>query len=213
MRDPQEALAALRREAEACRRCDLWRHAGRLVFGEGPVPARIVLVGEQPGEVEDRTGRPFVGPAGRLLDRALAEAGLDRARLYVTNAVKHFKFTSRGRRRFHTRPDAGEIAACRPWLLREIEIVDPEIVALLGATAARALLGRTVAVTRLRGRFRPWQGRTLFFTVHPSSVLRVEDPEAQARAFAALRDDLARLAAGPGDVGGETAPVQPRLFG
>ncbi len=208
------ALEALRREAEACRRCDLWRDATQLVFGEGPVDAPAMLVGEQPGDVEDRTGRPFVGPAGRVLERALGEVGLERSKLYITNAVKHFKFTDRGRRRIHLKPDSGEVEACRVWLLREIEIVDPPVIAALGATALRALLGRATAVTRLRGRFLPFEGRELFVTVHPSSILRIEDEAAQAAAYAAFRADLERLAARlRGEGPGAREPVQGRLFG
>ena len=208
------ALEALRREAEACRRCDLWRDATQLVFGEGPVDAPAMLVGEQPGDVEDRTGRPFVGPAGRVLERALGEVGLERSKLYITNAVKHFKFTDRGRRRIHLKPDSGEVEACRVWLLREIEIVDPPVIAALGATALRALLGRAMAVTRLRGRFLPFEGRELFVTVHPSSILRIEDEAAQAAAYAAFRADLERLAARlRGEGPGAREPVQGRLFG
>lgn len=208
------ALEALRREAESCRRCDLWRDATQLVFGEGPVDAPAMLVGEQPGDVEDRKGRPFVGPAGRVLDRALAEVGLERERLYITNAVKHFKFASRGRRRIHQKPDAGEIEACRVWLLREIGIVDPPVIGALGATALRALTGRVMAVTRLRGRFLPWEGRELFVTVHPSSILRIEDEAAQERAYAAFRDDLAKLAARlRNEPPGPTTPARRSPFG
>ena len=178
--------------AAACTGCDLYRHAGRTVFGRGPADARVVLVGEQPGDQEDRQGAPFVGPAGEVLDRALAEVGLARDRLYVTNAVKHFKFVPRGKRRIHQTPAAADLAACRPWIEAELAALEPEILVCLGATASRTLLGPAFRLMRDHGRFVPtsWAARTIA-TIHPSAVLRGEDEPAQARLYAMLRDDLA----------------------
>lgn len=173
------AWAALRDEAAHCRRCDLYRRATQTVFGEGPADAAMLFVGEQPGDQEDVAGRPFVGPAGRLFDRALADAGVDRRRTYVTNAVKHFKFVARGRRRIHDRPDAGEIAACRWWLRQELELVRPAVTVALGATAARALFGKAVTISALRGRGHVLDGAgETWVTVHPSFLLRVRDDRA-----------------------------------
>lgn len=172
---------------------------GRVVTGEGPAPAAIALVGEQPGDEEDRQGRPFVGPAGRLLDRALGEAGIDRRRVYVTNAVKRFNFLERGKRRLHRKPNGGEISHERWWLERELAFVQPEVVVALGATAGLALAGRRVAVTRERGplAFGRWRG---YLTVHPSYLLRLPDEAARAAAYEAFVADLAsvRQLAGPG---------------
>lgn len=174
-----------------CRRCDLWRRATQGVAGEGPAAAVLMLVGEQPGDQEDTAGRPFVGPAGRLLDRALAEAGVEREDCYVTNAVKHFKFTPRGKRRIHARPDAGEIDACRWWLDHEIRLVRPRAVIALGASAGRAAFGRNVTVAKARGRAVPLKSGALgLLTVHPSYLLRLRAPEDKERAFAALVEDL-----------------------
>ncbi len=174
-------LATLRHQAAACTRCPLHGPATQTVFGEGPADARLMIVGEQPGDQEDRHGRPFVGPAGQLLDQCLAEAGIDRSRAYVTNAVKHFKFEPRGRRRIHSSPNPQEIAACRWWLDREIEEVDPALILMLGASAARSFLGRPVTVGRERGRPIPLGGdRIGFLTVHPSFLLRIDNPEAAA---------------------------------
>jgi probable DNA metabolism protein len=174
--------SALRDEAAQCTRCPLHRPATQTVFGEGPVDAPLMLVGEQPGDQEDLAGRPFVGPAGQLLDAALAEAGVDRASAYLTNAVKHFKFEPRGRRRIHARPDAGEITACRWWLDQELLVVRPRVVVALGATAARALLGRAVTLTRERDRPHPLpSGAELWITVHPSYLLRLPDPALAAQ--------------------------------
>ena len=177
--------------AARCTGCDLYRHASRTVFGKGPADARVVLVGEQPGDQEDRQGAPFVGPAGEVFDRALAEVGLARERLYVTNAVKHFKFVPRGKRRIHQTPVADDIAACRPWIEAELTLIKPEILVCLGATASRALLGPAFRLMRDRGRFldTPWARRTIA-TLHPSAVLRGEDEAAQGRLYAMLRDDL-----------------------
>ena len=185
------AWAALREEAAGCTRCHLFRHATRTVFGEGPVDARLMLVGEQPGDQEDLVGRPFVGPAGQMLDRALGEAGIDRARTYVTNAVKHFKFLPRGKRRLHQKPDGPEIEACRWWLDRERLLVRPAVTVALGATAARALIGKVVTITATRGRPIPLpDGGDGWVTIHPSYLLRIEDKAAAAREYARFVEDL-----------------------
>ncbi len=188
-------LDELRAAATRCTGCDLYRHATQTVFGRGPTDARIALVGEQPGDQEDLKGAPFVGPAGDVLDRALAEAGLARERLYVTNAVKHFKFIERGKRRIHQTPRQAEIAACRPWLEAEIGVIKPEILVCLGATAARAIFGLDFRLLKQRGQFFPtrWAPKTLA-TLHPSAVLRGEDDAAQAHLYGMLLEDL-RLAA------------------
>ena len=188
-------LAELREAATRCTGCELYRQATQTVFGRGPADARIVLVGEQPGDQEDLKGAPFVGPAGEVLDRALAEAGLARDRLYVTNAVKHFKFIERGKRRIHQTPRLPELAACRPWLEAELAVVKPEVLVCLGATAAHALLGPDFRLMRERGRVLTsrWAPKTVA-TLHPSAVLRGEDEPAQARLYQILVDDL-RLAA------------------
>ena len=168
----------VRDEALACRACPLWEPAGDTVFGEGPVPARIMLVGEQPGDQEDRQTRPFVGPAGKVLDDALAEADLDRADLYVTNAVKHFKFVERGKRRIHQTPTAGEAKACHPWLRAELDLVHPELLVLLGATAAKAVLGSKFRLTQHRGEAVPSDAApSVIATIHPSAVLRAESAQ------------------------------------
>ena len=188
-------LGDLAAAAARCTGCDLYRHASRTVFGKGPADARVAMVGEQPGDQEDRQGAPFVGPAGEVFDRALAEAGLPRERLYVTNAVKHFKFVARGKRRIHQTPAAADIAACRPWVEAELALLEPEILVCLGATASRALLGPAFRLMRDRGRFvdSPWAPRTIA-TLHPSAVLRGEDEAAQGRLYALLRDDLRLVA-------------------
>jgi DNA polymerase len=188
---PTRELRKLRDAAGNCTACPLYRNATQTVFGEGPRDADVVLVGEQPGDEEDRVGRPFVGPAGRLLDRALAEAGIARERCWVTNAVKHFKWTARGARRIHAKPTSREIAACRPWLEAELASLAPSTLVCLGATAAAAVLGPSVRVMRDRGRpltssFAP---RT-FVTIHPSAILRARDDEARRTEFARLVDDL-----------------------
>jgi uracil-DNA glycosylase len=183
--------------AQACRGCGLYQHATQAVFGEGPVPAPLMIVGEQPGDREDIAGHPFVGPAGRLLDTALSAAGIDRSSVYVTNAVKHFKWKRRSpgdKRRLHDRPDAYETRACRPWLEAEIAAVSPRLVVLLGATAAQAMLGSSARVTRLRGKPLPPAkpgGPALLVTIHPSAVLRADDREAE---LAALVADLTAAA-------------------
>jgi DNA polymerase len=184
-------LASVREAAAGCRACRLWRDATQTVFGEGTRRAELMLVGEQPGDREDLAGRPFVGPAGRLLDRALEEAGIDRRRAYLTNAVKHFKFQRRGKRRIHKRPAADEIAACRPWLNAEIALVKPTILMCLGATAAQALLGRTFRVTHHRGEFVPSDLAPLVTaTIHPSAILRAADEASRDVEFARFVEDL-----------------------
>ncbi|MDT7951838.1 MAG: UdgX family uracil-DNA binding protein [Acetobacteraceae bacterium] len=184
-------LAAAAAEAESCRRCDLWQPATQVVFGEGPQDARIMMIGEQPGDQEDLAGRPFVGPAGQLLDRAMEEAGLDRSQVYVTNAVKHFKFEPRGKRRIHAKPGTSEITACRFWLEIERAAVAPALTVMLGASAAHAVLGRTVTISRERGRPIPLTGNAQgFVTVHPSYLLRLPDPAAKEREYAAFVADL-----------------------
>jgi len=191
-------LDSLRRTAATCKACDLWKNATQTVFGEGSERARTVMVGEQPGDREDLAGHPFVGPAGALLDKALAEAGIDRDEVYVTNAVKHFKWTpaERGKRRIHKKPRYSEIQACRPWLDAELQIVKPEVLVCLGATAAQALLGRDFSVSRRRGELvesplAPY----VMATVHPSSVLRAVDDESRHAQYAAFVEDMKKIAA------------------
>jgi DNA polymerase len=192
---PDPTLSELREAAESCTGCPLYRNATQTVFGAGPAKARLMLVGEQPGDVEDLEGLPFVGPAGRLLDRALAEAGIDRARVYVTNAVKHFKWVQRGKRRLHSKPGAREIQACYPWLEAEIATLKPQIIVCLGATAAQALLGRTFRVSQRRGEFiaSPLAPHVMA-TIHPSSLLRAPDPETRAREFTRFIAELRKVA-------------------
>jgi uracil-DNA glycosylase len=174
----KRSLPALRTAVQTCRGCTLYRDATQAVFGEGSVASRVVLIGEVPGDREDLAGKPFVGPSGRLLDDALALAGIPRGEVYVTNAVKHFKFTQRGKRRLHAKPSRYEIAACKPWLASELEVIEPDIVVVLGATAAQALLGSAFRVTTARGHVLETQlARWTFATVHPSSVLRAPDDE------------------------------------
>jgi DNA polymerase len=189
------SLTGLRRAARGCTACPLWRTGTQTVFGEGLKRARLMLVGEQPGDREDIAGRPFVGPAGRLLDDALVEAGIERADAYLTNAVKHFKWEPRGKRRIHQKPNRSEISACRPWLEAELAVVAPEVLVCLGATAAQALLGREVRVTRDRGRLlESTLAPAALATVHPSSILRAPDEAARRSERAAFVDDL-RVAA------------------
>ncbi len=186
-----QSLVSLAAEAAGCTRCPLYRDATQTVFGEGGGEATIVLVGEQPGDQEDRAGRPFVGPAGRILDEALTAAGIDRALTYVTNAVKHFKFEPRGKRRLHKRPNQGEVQACRWWLDRELALIRPRLVVALGATAAHALMGKAVTLGRLRGRPTGFAGGYAgLITVHPSSILRMPDEAARHAAFDAFAADL-----------------------
>jgi uracil-DNA glycosylase len=183
-------LEVIRREAQACTRCPLYGPATQLVFGEGAADASIVFVGEQPGDQEDLAGRPFVGPAGQVFDRALAAAGIARKDVYVTGAVKHFKFKPRGKRRIHSKPGRTEVASCRHWLDREIAAIRPRLVVALGATAALSLAGRPVAVTKERGSIRQLRGRPVLVTIHPSYVLRLTDAKAAARAYDDLVSDF-----------------------
>lgn len=184
------SLPALRKAAAGCTACDLYKTGTQTVFGEGLKSARALFLGEQPGDQEDKAGRPFVGPAGKLLDRALEEAGIDRDKVYVTNVVKHFKWVARGKRRLHQKPDAREQAACRPWLLAELEVLEPELIVCLGATAAQALLGKTFRVTKQRGEVLTHELGRILATVHPSSILRAPDDEARARETALFVKDL-----------------------
>jgi DNA polymerase len=187
-------LARVRADAANCRACHLWKHATQTVFGEGKA-ARLMFVGEQPGNEEDLQGRPFVGPAGRLLDQALSEAGIDRSQTYITNVVKHFKFEERGKRRIHKKPNSAEVSACFSWLETEIALVKPDVVVALGATAAQALLGSTFRVTQHRGEFlkSKFVAARVMATVHPSSLLRAPDPETRRREYRRLVQDLSRL--------------------
>jgi len=191
----QPSLPTLKEAAATCRACDLWQTGTQTVFGEGQPRAKAMLIGEQPGDVEDVAGRPFVGPAGKLLDTALERAGIDRSKVYVTNVVKHFKWEPRGKRRIHSTPDFEEITACRPWLDAEIEVLKPEIIVCLGATAAQALLGRQFRVTRQRGEFIPSPlASTVMATVHPSSILRAPDDEARRVQLESFILDLKKVA-------------------
>ena len=190
-RRPNDRLDSLRREAASCRACPLWKKATQTVFGEGPPNAEILLVGEQPGDREDIQGRPFVGPAGLLLDRALSEAGVDRGRVYVTNAVKHFKFEPRGKRRLHKRPNASEIKICRRWLLDEIEAIGPRLIIALGATAAQSLAGRVIPIQSNRGAVLDLaNGLRVLVTIHPSALLRLQDEEEKRSGYASFVNDL-----------------------
>ncbi|HVW33713.1 MAG TPA: UdgX family uracil-DNA binding protein [Acidimicrobiia bacterium] len=195
MAPTRTTLADLVAEAAGCRACDLWRNATQTVFGAGSATARIVMVGEQPGDQEDRAGEPFVGPAGRVLDRALAEAGIERDDVYVTNAVKHFKWTPKGRRRIHQKPTAREMAACRPWLEGELAATDPAVLVLLGATAGQAVFGSKFRVGQARGRRLEHDGRTVIATIHPSAVLRAPSGADRDEAYAGLVADLRRARA------------------
>lgn len=183
----RKTLAALRRAARDCQGCDLYRNATQTVFGEGSTHARLILVGEQPGDREDIEGHPFVGPAGRLLDEALIESGIDRDEVYVTNAVKHFKWTERGKRRLHKKPSSREISACRPWLSSEIEVLHPQGLICLGATASQALLGAAFRLTRRRGELMKTDlAGWIMATYHPSAVLRAPDEKRRHQ----MRDEL-----------------------
>jgi uracil-DNA glycosylase len=188
-------LRNLREAAAGCRACPLWKRGTQTVFGAGRRSAKVMLVGEQPGDREDREGKPFVGPAGRVLDEALADAGIDRGDAYVTNVVKHFKWIPRGKRRIHQRPNAEEITACRPWLEAELQVVKPRVVVCLGATAAKALLGSDFRVTRDRGkRVGSDLAPMATGTVHPSSILRIDDADERRVARDELADDLREVA-------------------
>ena len=182
---PNDKIEGLRREAASCQACPLWNDATQTVFGEGRQDAEIMLVGEQSGDREDREGRPFVGPAGLLLDKALREAGMDRKRVYVTNAVKHFKFEPQGKRRLHKRPNAREIKICRRWLFEEIEAISPRLIVALGATAAQGLAGRTIPVQSNRGSLLAVdKGLRVLMTIHPSALLRLQDEEEKRSGYA-----------------------------
>ena len=190
-----KSLSALREAEAACTRCPLYRNATQVVPGEGPSHAQVMLVGEQPGDQEDRQGHPFVGPAGRILDRAIVDAGIERKQVFITNAVKHFKFELRGKRRLHKRPSASEIDACRWWLERERAIVRPRVVVALGATAARGVLGRAVTIASVRGEVLPGGGDSrVIVTIHPSYVLRQPDDESKEREYKGFVADLRRCA-------------------
>jgi DNA polymerase len=201
-------LARLRADAAGCRACDLWERATQTVFGAGPASADVMLVGEQPGDREDLAGAPFVGPAGRILDAALAQAGIDRARVYVTNTVKHFKWEPRGKRRLHARPNQAEVGACRPWLEREIAAVRPRVIVCLGATAARSLLGPgyRVKATQERGKAHTSAlAQYVVATIHPSAILRVRDSDARRTEMATFVKDLTAVAKLLTDDGKRTA--------
>jgi uracil-DNA glycosylase len=188
---PNDKIDNLRREAASCQACSLWKDATQTVFGEGPPTAGIMFVGEQPGDREDRDGHPFIGPAGQLLNKALAEAGVDRERVYVTNAVKHFKFEPRGKRRLHKRPNAGEIKICRRWLFDEIDAIGPQLIVALGATAAQSLAGRAILVQANRGKILDGtDGLRILMTIHPSALLRLQDEEEKRSGYASFVNDL-----------------------
>jgi uracil-DNA glycosylase family protein len=190
------SIPALREAAEHCKACDLWKDATQTVFGEGRLNAKVIFVGEQPGDQEDIVGRPFVGPAGKLLDEALAEAGILRSEIYLTNVVKHFKWVPapRGKRRIHKKPRYSEIDACRPWLEGEINALKPQVLVCLGATAAQALLGKEFSVTRQRGKFvKSTLAPTVMATVHPSSILRAPDEQARRLQWEAFVEDLRKI--------------------
>jgi len=188
-------LAQLRNAAKDCKACDLWLRGTQTVFGEGARHAKVMFVGEQPGDKEDMAGKPFVGPSGVLLEKALLQAGIDRGQTYVTNAVKHFKWESRGKRRIHKKPNTLEITACRPWLDAEIEAVKPQVIVCLGATAAQSFLGHTFRVTKKRGQLLPFRhGITITATIHPSAILRAPDDEARHREMQLFVADLRLVA-------------------
>jgi uracil-DNA glycosylase len=191
----RKTLRALREAVQGCRGCDLYGNATQAVFGSGAAHAQVFFIGEQPGDKEDLAGKPFVGPAGRLFDRALDEAGIDRRRAYVTNAVKHFKWQARGKRRIHQKPSWSETVACRPWLEGELEAVQPRVVVCLGATAAQSLLGRDFRVTKHRGELLESDlAQHVTATIHPSAILRRQDEESRQSEFAAFVDDLSVVA-------------------
>jgi uracil-DNA glycosylase len=189
-----KSLSALREAEAACTRCPLYRNATQVVPGEGPKHAKVMLVGEQPGDQEDKQGHPFVGPAGRILDRAIVDAGIERRQVFVTNAVKHFKFEQRGKRRLHKRPSAAEIDACRWWLNLERAIVKPRVVVALGATAGRGVLARSVTISAVRGEVLHDGDSDVIVTIHPSYLLRLQDDESKEREYKAFVADLRRCA-------------------
>jgi DNA polymerase len=185
---------ALFEDARSCTRCDLYKHATQTVFGEGPLDAKLMFVAEQPGDAEDLAGRPFVGPAGQLFDSLLEKAGVDRSQTYVTNAVKHFKFVRKGKRRIHSKPDAGEISACHWWLSHERELIRPPVTVALGATAARSLIGRAVTISKVRGEPLTLEdGSECWVTVHPSALLRMPEPERRRAERARFVEDMKRV--------------------
>ena len=189
------SLKTLREEARHCRACHLWKNATQTVFGEGPQNAQMMLVGEQPGDKEDLAGKPFVGPAGLMLDRALQQAGVDRKKVYITNAVKHFKFVPRGKIRLHQKPNTPEIKACRQWYERELAVIKPDLVVAMGATAAQCVFGKLTPINKNRGHLIDLpDGIKVLVTVHPSFILRQPDEDARAREYARLVDDF-RIAA------------------
>ncbi len=190
---PDPTLTRLKEAAASCTGCDLYKHATQTVFGEGQRTAQAMFVGEQPGDYEDREGRPFVGPAGRVLDKALVEAGIDRQDVYVTNAVKHFKWEPLGKRRKHKKPLLSEIKACRPWLEAELEVLRPELVVCLGLTAAHAVLGRPIRLGDERGRFQHGPMGETFVTIHPSAILRFQEEEEQEREYGLFVADLKQV--------------------
>jgi uracil-DNA glycosylase family protein len=191
----RKTLTSLREAAATCRGCSLYRNATQTVFGEGPATAEVVLVGEQPGDQEDRAGRPFVGPAGKMLDRALADAGIDRRKVFITNVVKHFKFERRGKRRIHRRPAADEVRACAPWFRSELEVVKPKALVAMGATAAQDLFGRSFRVTKERGKpIDSDLAPLVTATIHPSAILRAPDEESRREEYDAFVADLRAVA-------------------
>ena len=190
----RSAWEALRADAADCTRCELYKCGTQTVFGEGPLDAKVLFVGEQPGDQEDLAGRPFVGPAGQLFDRLLEEAGVDRSQTYVTNAVKHFKFVARGKRRIHSKPDAGEIQACRWWLDHERELIRPPVTVALGATAARSLIGKVVTISKVRGSpLELADGSECWVTAHPSFLLRIPDRDRRSEERSRFVDDMKRI--------------------
>jgi DNA polymerase len=196
MATASQNLENLREEAADCRACPLWKNATQIVFGEGPPHAPLMLVGEQPGDREDIAGKPFVGPAGQMLDRALEEAGIDRNKAYVTNAVKHFKFMPRGKFRLHQKPTTPEIKACRPWYERELAAIKPDLVVAMGATAVQSVFGKITPINKNRGRLIDLDdGTRVLVTVHPSYLLRLPDEEAKAKEYQRFVDDLKIAAA------------------
>jgi len=187
----QRTLDSLRGAARSCRGCDLYKNATQTVFGEGPSGATVLLVGEQPGDMEDRQGHPFVGPAGRLLDKALEEARIARDEVYITNAVKHFRWIRRGKRRLHQKPLVRQVVACKPWLEAEIQSIHPKVIVCLGATAAQSMLGKTVRIMQERGKFFDLDsGRTVFITIHPSSIYRLQEKDQQQREYRRFVDEM-----------------------
>ena len=187
----KQTLENLRVAARSCQGCDLYKNATQTVFGEGPKNAAVMLVGEQPGDMEDRQGHPFVGPAGRLLDKALNEAGIPREEVYITNAVKHFKWIQRGKRRLHQKPVIRQVVACKPWLEAEIEAVHPKVVVCLGATAAQSLAGRIVRILQERGKFLEEDSvPAIFITIHPSSIYRLREKDAQEKEFSRFAAEM-----------------------